>query len=287
MSQLQLRHVGLGRLKDVDVTLPAGCHVFLGRPSDGTAALVEVAAGILRPRRGRVLVEGQEPWASPAARRRIGALLEHERLPPGKSVSDAVGGALRLRNDGASTESVLGRLGISSWGKRHAARLSGAETRAVGLALALSVPDATLLVLHEPLSIVGGVDQDVVLRHVERVGQLGVCVVCTTASARDAALISDSVFLLDQGRLARRLAGSGSLDLTPGAPIELAVRVSDARPLLERLAQDPDVTAVRWDQEAAPRDVFVCGRDTSRVSLAVLRAAQSGAFRVEALLPLP
>jgi len=198
MTVLELRQAGAGRLTRVDLALPAGMHVFLGRPHDGTTALVEMAAGLLRPRRGRVLVADREPWASPAVRRRIGALLEHEQLPPGRTVSDGVRAALELRNDTADVEGVLARLGIESWGQRRIVGLSPAETRAVALALALSIRDAALLVLHEPLSNLGGVDRSVVLRGLARFGRQDTCVVCTSASARDAAVISDSVFLLEQ-----------------------------------------------------------------------------------------
>ncbi len=283
MTVLQLSGVGAGRLTHVEVALPAGHHVFLGRPSDGTTALVELAAGIRRPRRGRVLVAGQAPWSSPTARRRIGALLEHEQLPPGGTVSDAVRAALRLRNDPVDVEAVLGRLGIESWGQRRIAGLSPAETRAVALALALSIRDATLLTLHEPLSDLGGLDRNLVLGELERFRRQDTCVVCTSASARDAALISDSVFLLDRGRIARRLAAPGGVDLTPGAHIELAVRLSDARTVLQRLTQDPNVTAIRWDETAAPREVLVRGPDANRVSLAVLGAARAAGCRIESM----
>jgi ABC-type multidrug transport system ATPase subunit len=283
MTVLQLCQVGAGPLTHVDVALPPGHHVFLGRPSDGTTALVEVAAGTLRPRRGRVLVAGEQPWSAPAIRRRIGALLQHEQLPPGRTVSDGVAAALQLRNDTATVEDVLGRLRLESWGKRRSADLSPADTRAIALALALSIRDAALLILHEPLSHLGGLDRNDVLRELRQFGQRDTCVVCTCASARDAALISDSVFLLERGRIARRLLAPGGVDLTPGSPIELAIRLSDARPLLQRLTQDPDVTAIRWDESAAPREILVRGPDASRVSLATLRAVRAAGCRVESI----
>ena len=283
MTVLELRHVGAGPLAHADVALPAGHHVFLGRPSDGTTALVGVAAGVHRPRRGRVLVAGREPWTSPKARRHIGALLEHEQLPAGRTVSDGVRAALLLRGDTADVKDVLSRLEIESWGHRRISALSPQETRAVALALALSIRDAALLALHEPLSDLGGLDRSVVLRELEWFGRQHTCVLCTSASARDAALISDSVFLLDRGRIARRLAAPGGVDLTPGTQAELAVRVSDARPLLRRLPRDPEVTAIRWDEQAAPHEILVRGPDASRVSLAVLRAARAASCRVESI----
>ncbi|HEX7672407.1 MAG TPA: hypothetical protein VF395_22590, partial [Polyangiaceae bacterium] len=84
MTPLTLSGVTGRKLRRVDLSfVPGVVHAVVGGPDEEGAELVAICAGIVRPKRGTVLLNGNQPFRSPETRRRIGALLEVEELPAG------------------------------------------------------------------------------------------------------------------------------------------------------------------------------------------------------------
>jgi len=276
---LRLQAVVAPPLAGADVALGPGCHVVLGRPADGTAELVSLCAGMLRPRHGRVLVTGKEPHDSPSARLRIGALLAEEQLPPAPTVGAALDWALGGR---ASARALLDEAGVSSFGERPARSLGAEDRRAVALLLALGLPELSLLALYEPLAT--PLPRPWVL---DRLATLAAhaCVLCATSSVRDASLLAQSALLLEGGRFSRRPGSPLSVELAPGSTPELVVHASNARRLAVRLADDPEVISAHWDERQGHHQLVVQGERLDALALAVARAAAREGVSVSALTP--
>ncbi len=285
MSALVLSGVYADDLLGAEISFESGLHVVLGRVSDGTAALVATISGLTRPRRGTVRVGPDDPWRAPAARARIGALLAVEPELSRGPVLAAVAEALALHGAPGPADRVLADAGISRLGKRRGDRLSAVDARAVALTIALEVPEPRLLALHEPLADVGSVDRRWALTRIAERVQSGTCVVCTTASPRDAAELGGRVTLLDRGRFVRQPGAPLSTELVPGLPAELRIRTPHPERLAALVSAARAVTGVRFDQDEHPGELRVRGAEVAPLSLAVIRAAREGGILVEAIEP--
>ena len=175
LEDVSIRHPGTGprvrpALDGIDLKIAAGEHVALVGPSGaGKTTLLHVAAAALRADRGRILIDGTEPWTlGQRQRQQLRARLflapQVPPLPPRQRVVTAVlAGRLPAMSLAASLRSLLLPLDI---GAARAAlahfdladrlfdrvdRLSGGERQRVSLARALLAP-GRLWLLDEPLS---------------------------------------------------------------------------------------------------------------------------------------
>lgn len=147
-------------LEDVSFSVPGGaCLAVLGNNGAGKSTLLSCLAGLLRPRTGRVLVDGEDLLDMDAGRAARTVALVSQFAPASRlTVYDMVllGRKPYLKwdftaADRAMTEEALERLGLSGLALRYADRLSGGEGQKVQLARAL-VQQPKLLLLDEPTS---------------------------------------------------------------------------------------------------------------------------------------
>ena len=147
-------------LEDVSFSVPGGaCLAVLGNNGAGKSTLLSCLAGLLRPRTGRVLVDGEDLLGMDAGRAARTVALVSQFAPASRlTVYDMVllGRKPYLKwdftaADRAMTEEALERLGLSGLALRYADRLSGGEGQKVQLARAL-VQQPKLLLLDEPTS---------------------------------------------------------------------------------------------------------------------------------------
>ena len=89
-----LTHAFAGFTLDAAFEAPAGITALFGRSGSGKTTVVNAVAGLLRPDRGRVALNGivmqdsdARVWL-PAHRRRIGYVFQEPRLFPHLSVAD-------------------------------------------------------------------------------------------------------------------------------------------------------------------------------------------------------
>jgi ABC-type multidrug transport system ATPase subunit len=266
MTTLSFQRMKADRLGPLQWTLDGGVHAVLGEPADGGAELLALAAGVLRPRRGRVLVDGLQPYRNPALRARIGSLLASERLTGSVTVAEHLARVLGARAGGGDAMSVLAPFHLEHWASRGVETLSPAETRTLALGLALVHNGARLLVLHEPL--LAGLPPDQVIRTIEERARAGVLVLSSTSSFRDATLLSAHVRVLDRGRLAGAVAPSAWR-------VALSVAATDPVTLLSALSTEAAVTQTSWDHDRGSRRLVLRGNDWADLSTAIVRAARS------------
>jgi NitT/TauT family transport system ATP-binding protein len=141
-------------LSDVDLSIADGESVALIGPSGcGKSTMLLMAAGLLRPTSGEVLVDGA-PQTGP--RRQTSLILQNLGLLPWKTVRDNVELGLRLRKVGTRErrercDRALEGVGLAGMGSKYPAELSGGMRQRVALARSLAL-DCDLLLMDEPLS---------------------------------------------------------------------------------------------------------------------------------------
>lgn len=258
-----------GRLYDVSLTFEAGIHAVLGRPRDGTTALCELIAGRARPRAGRVLVAGREPWRSPVLRRRIGAYLDRPTLVEAGRVGDAVAVASELR--GIDVSASIAELGLADLLGRRMASLHAYEARALELAFALAVQRPAAVVLDEPLDATELVPAEALFERLAAMARDGAAVILTSSIPSDVEGVADHVHLVDRGRV---VASDGALGWPGAGERELTVWLRDAtlaRRLASELGQAAALLGVAWrgrDGETASVSVRAAALDEAAVAVA-------------------
>ncbi|NYF97870.1 sulfate/molybdate ABC transporter ATP-binding protein [Janibacter cremeus] len=153
---LQVRADWAQRGLAVDLDLPAGRHAVTGPNGSGKSSLLSVIAGLSRPDRARVVLDGRALDEVPPHRRRVGLMSQAPALFPHLDVRDNVAFGPRSTGRGRrgardTANHWLEVVGMSSFADRRPAQLSGGQAARVALARALAAePDA--LLLDEPLA---------------------------------------------------------------------------------------------------------------------------------------
>jgi heme ABC exporter ATP-binding subunit CcmA len=200
---VELRGVGHaygGRvvLAGVDRVLEPGRSLgLLGPNGSGKSTLLRCVAGLLRPRAGSVLVDGQESCELPPAERARVAYAGHRPLLwGGLSARENLVLSAGLYGLGAETaEAALELAGLAEAAERPAAALSQGQRQRLALARAL-LPSPQLLVLDEPHS---GLDEASSARLDDLLSDArgGVTIVLATHERSRAELLCDELLHLE------------------------------------------------------------------------------------------
>ena len=230
-------------LEDVSFSVPSGaCLAVLGNNGAGKSTLLGCLARLLRPQRGRVLVDGEDLLGMETGQAARTVALVSQFAPASRlTVYDMVllGRKPYLKwdftaADRALTEEALERLDLSELALRYADRLSGGEGQKVQLARAL-VQQPKLLLLDEPTSSLDLRSQYEVLGLVSQLcRERGLTAVAVLHDLNLALRFCDRFLLLHGGSVYAR--GDASV-VTPKAirdvyGMEAAVRQVDGVPVV-------------------------------------------------------
>lgn len=184
--------LGGQRLVALDVTVERGEVLTLMAPSGaGKSSALGAIIGTLPPAfaiSGRVLLGGADVGHLPTRLRRIGLLFQDDTLFPHLSVAGNLGFALppRLPDRAARIEAALASAGLSGFGPRDPATLSGGQRARVALLRCLLAEPQALL-LDEPFARLDAGLRDQIRSFVfERARMIGLPVILVTHDAEDA-----------------------------------------------------------------------------------------------------
>ena len=141
-------------MKDASLAVRAGEFVSVVGPTGcGKSTLLNVAAGLLAPSAGRVLVGGA---ALTGVNARAGYMFQTEALMPWRSALDNVAVGLEFRGVPLPERNVrarewLVRVGLTGFGDRYPHQLSGGMRKRVALAQTL-ILDPGMLLMDEPFA---------------------------------------------------------------------------------------------------------------------------------------
>lgn len=199
-----------------EVTLdvrPGELLALVGLNGCGKSTLLRLAAGLARPRTGRVLVNGEDlaRLSRRAAARRVALLHQSAPPVPGLTVRQLVRqgryadrgplGMLREGDDAVSRRAMRD-VGVETWADRPVDDLSGGERQRVRLALALA-QDTPVLLLDEPTTYLDLRHQLEVLRLVVRLrAERDLTVVMVLHDLNLAARFAERLVALRGGRVA-------------------------------------------------------------------------------------
>lgn len=230
-------------LDQIDLTIaPGEVTVIVGPSGCGKSTLLGIMGGMLRPTDGSVTVSGDvaDDCLNP-----LTYVFQDFSLLPWRSVAGNISLVLgKLPNPAERVREVLALTGLTDFANAWPRQLSGGMRQRVGIARALAVRPACLL-MDEPLSALDAQTRDLLLEEFSAiVARAGTTTVYVTHNLSEAVRLGHQIVVLSR---------------RPGWVREI-VRID--RPLAGRTARDPDLLAIeaglwsmiRDDAAAAERE---------------------------------
>ena len=186
-------------LHDVTFSVMPGEFVCLVGPSGcGKSTLLRILAGLLRPDRGSVFLDGK---AVEAPQRQVGIVFQQANLMPWRTVLDNVllpleiaGADPNLARDRAN--SMIDLVGLGDFAQTYPSDLSGGMAQRVAIARAL-VHRPSLLLLDEPFGSLDALTRERMGQELLRIWHAEpITVLMVTHSVPEAVFLSDRVFAL-------------------------------------------------------------------------------------------
>src|SRR5438552_6335727 len=188
-----------------------GLTALFGRSGSGKTSLVNAIAGLIRPTRGHIAVDGEvlTDTASgvfvPARRRHIGYVFQEGRLFPHLTVRQNLlyGHWFAPRRGRAGEiEQVIELLGLGDLLGRRPANLSGGEKQRVAIGRAL-LAQPRLLVMDEPLASLDEERKTEILPYIERLrDEFAIPIVYVSHAIAEVTRLATTIVVLSEGRVA-------------------------------------------------------------------------------------
>jgi molybdate transport system ATP-binding protein len=205
-----------------DTTIEAAFHseggvtALFGPSGAGKTSIINMIAGLLRPDRGRIEVDGETLDDTerrihvPAHRRRIGYVFQEARLFPHLSVAQNLDYGRRMNGlsfNEADQARIVQLLDLESLLQRRPGKLSGGEKQRVALGRAL-LSRPRLLLLDEPLGSLDDERKAEILPYLTRLrDQAGVPMVYVSHDADEVRQLATQVVRLQGGKIVAQGGG--------------------------------------------------------------------------------
>ncbi len=252
------RYGDLAVLEDIDLRVRPGEILSLIGPSgSGKSTLLGIMGGLLRPSRGLVQTRGRPP---DGCLNPLTYVFQDFALLPWRSVAGNVSLALEHHGLGRAERrdrvaGVLARMGLGDFADAFPAQLSGGMRQRVGIARALVVRPAVLL-LDEPLSALDAQTRDLLTEEFLAVWRRErTTAVHVTHNLAEALRLADRIAVLSRrpGRIRQVIAVDIPRDERPGPAA--AARIAELHAHLWAMLRD--------EARAADREL-VAGAEAAR-----------------------
>jgi molybdate transport system ATP-binding protein len=187
-----------------------GVTALFGPSGAGKTSILNMIAGVLRPARGRIAVDGQVLFDSKSGvdlkpnHRRVGYIFQDARLFPHLSVrGNLLYGYKRTEASQryAEPDHMIELLGIGHLLTRRPVSLSGGEQQRVAIGRAM-LSSPRLLLMDEPLASLDDARKQEILPYVERLrDELKIPTLYVTHAKAEVERLAGAVVAISQGRI--------------------------------------------------------------------------------------
>lgn len=209
VRDLEVAYGGLEVVRGVDIDVEKGEKVVIMGPSgSGKSTFLRSLIWLVRPRRGRVEIDGVEVTEKTLyqVRRRVGFVFQHYNLFPHLKVVDNIVLPLakvhKMPREEAARRALeaLDLVGLREKATAYPLQLSGGQQQRVAIARALAIRP-TLLMLDEPTSALDPELVEEVLQVLREIAKGGTTMLIVTHEIDFAADVADRVVFFEGGKI--------------------------------------------------------------------------------------
>ena len=193
---IQNINLDIGKSERVAILGPSGC---------GKSTLLRLIAGLERPNKGQVIIDGivvsSENEIVPPEKRNIGLVVQEKALFPHLSVYDNICFGIKKNQDKKTvTSDLLQLLKIDLLKNKYPHEISGGEQQRVALARSLA-PNPKLLMLDEPFSALDRDLKDILYEEISGVfTERGSTILLVTHDSNEAAVMTKKQLKMEKGQ---------------------------------------------------------------------------------------
>ncbi|QKQ99048.1 ABC transporter ATP-binding protein [Metallosphaera tengchongensis] len=179
--------------------------VILGPSGEGKSTLLRIMAGIEKPDKGKMVVDGKEITNLPPEKRNVAMVFQNYALYPNMSVRDNIAFPLKMKGlkreeINERVEKVAGLLGIAEILDKKVTKISGGQQQRVAIARAI-VRSPSYYLLDEPLSNLDARMRTVARGELKRIQkELKGTFIYVTHDQKEALSLADRVAVLHAGK---------------------------------------------------------------------------------------
>ncbi len=198
---------GVPVIADVNLTLePGSLNILLGPTLAGKTTIMRLMAGLDRPSKGRLLLDGRDVTREPVRKRSVAMVYQQFVNYPSLSVYENIASPLRVA--GLAKDEIEGRvreaarvLRLDDLLKRMPGELSGGQQQRTAIARAL-VKRAGLVLLDEPLANLDYKLREELREELPRIfSRTGAILIYATTEPSEALLLGGTTITLKEGRV--------------------------------------------------------------------------------------
>ena len=196
-------------LNNLDFTVEKGEFVTLLGPSGcGKSTLLRSIAGLTDIENGEIIVDGQNITKLSPKERNISMVFQSYALFPNMTVKENIAFGLRMKKIPKNeiekkVKMVIELVDLTGKEDSYSRQLSGGQQQRVALARSLVV-EPKILLLDEPLSALDAKIRKNLRLQIRRIQkELDITTIFVTHDQEEALIISDRIFLMDQGNFSQ------------------------------------------------------------------------------------
>lgn len=209
LKNVTKRYDRLVAVDNITLAIPEGSlSVLLGRSGCGKTTTLRLVAGLERPDRGEIWLDGvavstAQAWI-PAEKRRIGMVFQDYALFPHLSVAQNIAfplNELNRRQKTARIADLLDLVGLIGVEKRFPHQLSGGQQQRVALARALA-PSPAVVLLDEPFSNLDASLRQSMREEIRRIlKEAQATAIFVTHDQEEAMRLADELVVMEAGKI--------------------------------------------------------------------------------------
>lgn len=200
------KRIGNFSLTDISFSISKGDYfMLLGASGSGKTMILEIICGLLKPDKGRVIINKKLVNHLPIQQRKLGLVYQSQCLFPHMTVFENIAFPLKSKKLGrieinAIVNKLADEMEIGNILHRNPQKLSGGESQRVAIARTLAIqPD--VLLLDEPLSFLDVQLKNELMSLLRKLNRQGQTIIHVTHDYEEVISLANKVAILDNGKV--------------------------------------------------------------------------------------